>query len=183
MFWLERTTMKTAGRILLLVLLARWTCLFLFWPMREDVIGSSFLHTISIPFHEAGHFIFAPFGDFMTSLGGSLNQVLIPLICLVAFLREANFSPFAAAVMLWWAGENLLDVAVYMNDARALQLTLLGGHTGMEVEGHDWEHILQLAGALHRDHQIAWTTHVVGALLMGIAIVWAVSLTVKDRRT
>jgi len=175
--------MKTAGRALLLVLLLRWTWLFLVWPMREDVVGSSFLHLISIPFHEAGHFIFAPLGEFMTSLGGSLNQVLIPIVCLVAFLREAHFNPFAAAVMLWWTGENLLDVAIYMNDARALQLTLLGGHTGMEVEGHDWEHILQLAGSLHRDHQIAWTTHVAGALLMVAAIVWAVVITVKERHT
>jgi len=172
--------MKTVGRIVLLVLLARWTVVFLLWPMREDVIGGSFLHLINIPFHEAGHFIFAPFGDLMTSLGGSLTQVLIPLVCLVAFLRVQNFSPFAAAVMLWWTAENLLDVAIYINDARSLQLVLIGGFTGMEVEGHDWEHILQLTGLLHRDHQIAWTTHAIGAVLMCAAMVWAGIIIAKD---
>jgi hypothetical protein len=40
---------------LLLLLLARWTWLFLVWPMREDVVGASVLHLISLPFHEAGH--------------------------------------------------------------------------------------------------------------------------------
>jgi hypothetical protein len=44
--------------------------------------------------------------------------------------------------MAWWTGQNLLDVAIYINEARALQLTLIGGHTAAEVEGHDWERIL-----------------------------------------
>jgi len=44
--------------------------------MREDTIGASFLHVVSLPFHETGHVIFSPFGDLMTSFGGSLAQVL-----------------------------------------------------------------------------------------------------------
>ena len=56
---------------------------------------------------------------------------------------------YAAAVALWWAGENLVDMAPYVADARALQLVLLGGHTGAEVEGHDWEAILGALGWLH----------------------------------
>ena len=47
-------TPARAGRALLLLLLARWTWLFIVWPMREDTIGASFLHLISLPFHEAG---------------------------------------------------------------------------------------------------------------------------------
>jgi hypothetical protein len=174
--------MKTAGRVLLLVLLVRWTLLFLLWPMQEDVVGASFLHLINLPFHEAGHYIFAPFGDLMTSLGGSLTQILVPVVCLVAFLKTENFSPFGAAVMLWWAGQNLVDVAIYINDARSLRLILLGGHTGAEVEGHDWEHILQLTGLLHRDHQIAWTAHVIGALLMAAGIIWGIVVTLQTQK-
>ena len=174
--------MKTAGRVLLLVLLVRWTLLFLLWPMKEDVVGGSFLHLISLPFHEAGHIIFAPFGDLMMSLGGSLTQILIPMVCLVAFLTAGNLNPFAAAVMLWWAGQNVVDVAIYINDARSLQLVLLGGRTGAEVEGHDWERILQLTGLLHRDHQIAWTAHVIGALLMLGGIIWAIVVTWQARQ-
>ena len=168
--------MTRAGRLILLLLLARWTWIFLAWPMRQDTIGASFLHVISIPFHEAGHVIFAPFGDFMMSLGGSLTQVLVPIVCGVAFSTTSP-NPFGAAVMCWWTGENLLDVAIYINDARALQLILLGGHTGAEVEGHDWEHILQLTGGMMHDHQIAWTTHVAGAVLMIAALIWGTVLT------
>ena len=42
---------------------------------------NSFLHLINLLFHEAGHIIFSPFGQFMTMLGGSLMQVLVPIVC------------------------------------------------------------------------------------------------------
>jgi hypothetical protein len=141
-----------AGRFVLLLLLARWTFLFLAWPMREDVIGASFLHLINLPFHEAGHVLFSPFGEFMTTLGGSLMQLLVPLICAGAFLTT-HWNPFAAATMGWWAGENL-------------QLTLIGGQTGAEVEGHDWERILVLTRSLHLDHRIANIAQFLGAAVM-----------------
>jgi len=173
--------MVRAGRILLLLLFVRWTFLFLVWPMRQDVIGASFLHLINLPFHEAGHLLFSPFGELMTYLGGSLTQVLVPIVCLVAFVTTYP-NPFGAAAMAWWAGQNLLDVAIYINDARSLQLILLGGYTGAEVEGHDWEHILDLTHLLRHDHQIAWTVHVVGAIVMIGAIVWGAAITASSWR-
>ena len=174
--------MVRAGRVILLLLLVRWTWLFLAWPMREDVIGASFLHVVSIPFHEAGHVVFAPFGRLMMFLGGGLGQILVPIICLVAFLTTSP-NPFGAAVMCWWAGENLLDIAVYANDARSLQLTLLGGHTGAEVEGHDWENILRILGLLHRDHQIANAMQLVGGLVMVVGIGWGLLVTLRADAT
>jgi hypothetical protein len=171
-------TPARVGRVLLLLLLARWTWLFLVWPMREDTIGSSFLHIVNLPFHEAGHIIFSPFGDFMMTFGGSLMQVLVPIICGIAFATTSP-NPFGAAVMCWWAGENLMDVAVYANDARSLTLTLLGGYTGAEVEGHDWERILQLTNLTVHDHQIAWTMHTIGAVLMIAALVWGAVIVLR----
>jgi len=170
-----------AGRALLLLLLARWTWIFLVWPMRQDTIGASFLHVISIPFHEAGHMLFAPFGDLMTSFGGSATQVLVPIVCWMAFMTTSP-NPFGAAVMCWWAGESLLDVAIYINDARTLQLILLGGHTGAEVEGHDWEHILELIGQTVHDHHIAWTVHAIGGVMMVAGLVWGTVLLLQKEQ-
>ncbi len=157
--------MIRAGRIALLLLLTYWTWLFLAYPMREDVIGASFLHLPNLIFHEAGHILFSPFGTFMMTLGGSLTQVLVPIVCAIAFLKS-NGDVFGAAVMGWWTGQNLLDVAIYINDARALRLTLVGGATGAEVEGHDWERLLTMTNAMHLDHRIAGIVQVTGALLM-----------------
>lgn len=132
---------------------------------------NSFMHLVNLPFHEAGHIIFSPFGPFMAALGGSLAQLLVPLICLVALLAQTR-DPFGASLCLWWLGESLLDLAPYIADARALQLVLLGGQTGAEVEGHDWEFILGSMGWLHLDRALGQTAHRLGALFMIAALVW-----------
>jgi hypothetical protein len=86
-------------------------------------------------------------------------------------------------VTAWWTGQNLMDVAVYINDARALRLVLIGGRTGAEVEGHDWEHILMRLGLLHRDHQIANTVQFLGAAIMIAALVWGVVIVAREKST
>jgi hypothetical protein len=103
----------------------------------------------------------------------------VPIICAVAFVRQKN--PFASALCAWWAGENLLDLAPYIADARALQLVLLGGHTGAEVEGHDWEYILTQVGWLHRDVALGLAAHRLGLLTMTAALLWGAVAVVRNR--
>ncbi len=174
--------MIRAARIAFLLLLLYWTWRFVAYPMREDVIGESVLHLPDLIFHEAGHILFSPFGVFMTTLGGSLTQVLVPIACAIAFLTTSR-DIFGAAVMAWWTGQNLLDVAIYINDARALQLTLVGGHTGAEVEGHDWERILTMTNALHLDHRIAMAVQIAGAVLMVTSLAWAGAIAARRGST
>jgi hypothetical protein len=50
---------------------------------------------------------------------------------------------------------------------------LLGGHTGAEVEGHDWEAILGALGWLEYDVVLGSLCHKTGVLVMIGAIVWA----------
>jgi hypothetical protein len=64
---------------------------------------------------------FANFGSFLGSLGGTLGQLLMPAICLWVLLVKTR-DTFGAAVALWWFGENFLDIAPYIDDARAGQL-------------------------------------------------------------
>ena len=59
-----------------------------------------------------------PLGRFMSVLGGSLMQLLIPAVCAGTLLLQTR-DPFGAACCLWWIGENLLDLAPYIADARA----------------------------------------------------------------
>jgi hypothetical protein len=159
----------------LLALLAFWTFRFVTHPLNQFVIGGSFLHSINLPFHEAGHVLFAPFGNLTMSLGGSLTQVLVPVVCAVAFLRKDDL--FAAAVSSWWVGQNLVDLGPYIADARALQITLIGGATGAEVEGHDWEAILTTVGWLGYDRQLGMAAHAVGSLAMVASLIVAAWLT------
>ncbi len=165
------------GRMMVLIGVAIWTLKLATEPM--DDVGGSFLHMINLPFHEAGHIIFSPLGRFMTILGGSLMQVLVPIVCALALYFQ-NEDPFGAALCAWWTGENLLDLAPYINDARALNLMLLGGPANA-VEGHDWEAILTSLGWLHLDHTLANSAHLAGAALMWGALIWAAMDIVRPR--
>jgi len=152
--------------------------------IASNYVGEIFLHVINLPFHEAGHIVFRPFGSFMTSLGGTLGQFIIPGICFYAFLfRHSN--PFAAAVCLWWIGENFLDIAPYINDARAGDLPLLGGNFGHSSPYgfHDWEYILTESGLIEHDQTIANLSFFFGSVIMIIALVWAGILLYQQYKT
>jgi hypothetical protein len=153
---------------LLLGLLSWWTLGFLTHPLDGDFVSASFLHLIDLPFHEGGHIIFSPFGAFMTSFGGSLMQLLVPIVCVASFLRRED--RFAAAVCAWWAGQNLVDLGPYIADARALRLVLIGGFTGAQVEGHDWEAILTTLGLLRWDRVLGQVAHGAGLMTMAASI-------------
>ena len=169
-----------AGRIALLGGLFIWTIQFARSPMGL-ASASSILHMPNLVFHEAGHVIFSFFGRFMTVLGGSLLQFLIPVTLAVAFLRQKN--AFGAVVCTWWAGQNLLDVAPYIADARALELVLLGGKTGAEVEGHDWEFILTQLGWLHLDRTLGLAAYRTGLAIMFAALVWGTIHLLRHRES
>ena len=166
---------STLGRAALWAGFVVWTISLLRTPLPE--LAGSFMHLVNLPFHEAGHILFMPFGDFMMSLGGSLLQVLIPMICAWVFLFKQD-DQFAASICVWWTGESLLDLSPYIDDARSLQLMLLGGPAS-EVEGHDWEAILMALGWLHLDHSIARLSWGFGAALMIGALMWAAIITLR----
>ena len=168
--WIGTALFETVG---LVVGLAIWTWQFARTPISPDAMDS-FLHLPDLIFHEAGHFIFAMFGQFMTVLGGSLLQFLIPMIAAASFLRQDPPEFFGAAICTWWAGQNLVDLAPYIADSRNLQLVLLGGKTGAEVEGHDWEFILTQLGIIHLDQAIGRWTHAIGILIMIGSLAFAV---------
>ena len=88
---------------------------------------------------------------------------------------------FGTAACLWWAGQNLIDLAPYIADARALQLVLLGGFTGAQVEGHDWEAILTALGWLRFDRSLGYTAHWIGALAMCTSVAGAAWITWQTR--
>jgi hypothetical protein len=133
----------------------------------------SFAHRVHLLFHEAGHMLMLWAPPVWHAFGGTLGQLLVPLALVVAFAVK-NRDGYAAAVCAWWLGHSLVDVAPYVNDARLMQLTLLGGATGMEVEGHDWNFILEHLGWLNVDLRLARAVLLGGRLVMVAALTLAV---------
>ncbi|MDH5738855.1 MAG: hypothetical protein OEY77_00855 [Nitrospira sp.] len=179
----DQTTefMTFYGRVAVFVAMLWWGWMFITTPLETNYTGESFLHLINLPFHEAGHVIFIPFGRFMTILGGTLGQILMPMICLGTFLIKTR-DPFGASVALWWTAESLMDIAPYINDARALDLMLIGGVTGKETDGHDWNNILTMLNLLEWDHRLAHLTYNIGILLMLGSFLWGGALLLRHYR-
>ncbi len=170
-----------AGRAVLWVALAIWGVRLMAVPVAGGAIGRSWMHLVNLPFHEAGHLIFLPFGHFLHVLGGSLGQLLMPLIVIVAFLRRGN--RFGATVGLWWLAESLMDLAPYIDDARVQRLVLLGGVTGQQVPHyHDWNEILGLLHWMRYDHLLAHLAEGTGMVLMLAALAWGAALLWRMRR-
>lgn len=137
--------------VVVFLLFAIWGVDFILMDFRTNAIGRVWFHNVDLVFHEAGHVFFSPFGRYIAILGGSLFQVLVPLILMLVFLIR-NKDSFAAAICLRWAGQSIMDLAPYVADARALRLLLLGGGTGADRPGfHDWENLLRPLGLLEYD--------------------------------
>jgi len=167
------------SRLALLLLVAVWSWRLAAMDFRDGEMGSSFMHNILLPIHEAGHVLFIPLGEFMTIAGGSLFQWLLPLICAVAFLVQ-NRDPFGAAIGLWWSGTSLLDLAPYIYDAKNPQLILLGGHTG-EDGPHDWIYLLGQFGKVDHSPAYGSVAHGLGVAVMVLALAWAGAILLLQR--
>ena len=155
-------------RVACLVAFTIWGGYFITAGVSWEKIGSSFMHLINLPFHEFGHILFMPLGEFMMILGGSLFQVLLPLALMCVFVFNQR-DTFAGSIMLWWCGQSFIDVSPYIADAQYRALPLVGG--GGE-ESHDWGNLLTMMNALDSTHTVANCSFGIGTILIITALVW-----------
>jgi hypothetical protein len=127
-----------------------------------------FIDYVNLIIHEAGHWIFLPFGEFMHILGGSLFQTVFPLVYVGYFYFRKDY--FSASLLLFWVGQNLVNVSVYAGDAIVMQLPLLGGDSVI----HDWNYILESLHVISYTPQIASCIYGAGVTIIGLAAIWAV---------
>lgn len=157
-----------AGQSLIYVLFFFWGWSFILGGIDWQGIGGSFLHNVNLPFHEFGHVLFSPFGRFMMFLGGSLFQVLMPLGLMLAFILQRRDN-FAASIMLWWSGQNFIDVSPYIADAKYRALPLI---MGMGEDAHDWGNLLRMSGTLDKAQSYAQQWFAIGVILMLLSFCW-----------
>lgn len=120
-----------------------------------------FLDFANLAIHEAGHFFFMPLGFFMHMLGGSIAQILVPLLFTSYFFVRKDW--YAAAFCLFWTGESLVDLSVYIGDARAQVLPLIGMS---DASLHDWNWILSQIGLLEYDKTFSFIGYIFAIVLM-----------------
>jgi hypothetical protein len=137
-----------------------------------------FFHNIHLVFHETGHVLFSWAPPLWHSLGGTIGQLAVPLALAIAFIAK-NRDGFGAAICGWWLGHSLVDCAPYINDARKMQVTLLGGETGMEVEGHDWNFILSHLNLLEIDVHLSRQVLLAGRIVMAVSLIAAAAFAIR----
>lgn len=123
-----------------------------------------FIHGIDLVIHEAGHAFALILPRFFYILGGSALQVLLPAVCALTFLHQRQIASFA--VTLFWTGESITDVAIYMADAKRQALPLLGGDGTV----HDWNYLLGQLHLLGWAPSLARLTFGVGIVLITAAL-------------
>ena len=122
------------------------------------------LDSANLALHEAGHPLVGIFSDRLMVYGGTIFQLIFPITIAFHFSRQRE--PAGFVIVLVWLGENLLNVARYMADARAQELPLVGGGE------HDWTEIFMRWGVLAKDVKIAGLTRWIAYALMLGALVW-----------
>lgn len=148
--------------ILLWLILVYWT--FQLLRPSDQQLPWIFLDNLNLLIHEAGHWIFSLFGQFIAILGGSLNQCLLPAIFLGYFIfkRDVAGSSFG----LFWLGDNLINVSYYIADAQAMALPLLGGDSSI----HDWNWLLTYLGWINQAELLGGIVKVFGVITVLSAI-------------
>lgn len=153
----------TAGLIALLV-----GCGWLVLLVKTDKDGFiQIVDSFNLVVHEFGHPLFGIFGESAGLWGGTLAQLLLPLLIMGVFwYQRAALSMCLAGV---WFFQNFFNVARYMADARAQELPLVGGGQ------HDWFNIFSRHDLLQSDLAIASVMRTIGWIgmisFMALAVV------------
>jgi hypothetical protein len=132
------------------------------WVCYQDPANYRWLDSLDLAIHETGHIVFAFDGETLQLLGGTLLQLIVPAAFIVALWR--NGDRHGASVPMWWLGQNCWNISVYIRDARAQELPLVGGGE------HDWALLLGDCGWLARDQELANAVRFLGLVLYVLAL-------------
>lgn len=143
--------------------------LFALWVVWQHFLTSAtwviLLDNANLALHEAGHPIVGLLWTRLGVYGGTMFQLLFPLLFAHYFRRQRQTAGWAVALV--WLGENLMNIGRYMRDARAQELPLVGGGD------HDWAEIFGRWGVLAHDVNIGRTAKLLGLGLVIHAVWWA----------
>lgn len=155
-FWRLRPDPLIASALLLAA--------FVLFALREHIRSALwFLAGVDLMIHEAGHPVFGVFGiELIGFLGGTIMQLMMPVAFFFYFLSHSQAK--SADAVLFWIGQNLLDVGRYMADARSQDLPLLGGGE------HDWAYLLGATGLLKHDRTLGGLVDFAGCALITLSI-------------
>ena len=132
----------------------------LFYPLY---LIDMLVETTTLWIHEAGHVYWSIGGTTLAVLGGTLNEVLFPIVLFgySYWMKAFGF----CAISTFWLGKNCFGISIYMADARARELPLFGG-----AGTHDWEYLFGKLGLLEFDTTVSMFVYLVGLVLCVLSL-------------
>ncbi|HUI50864.1 MAG TPA: hypothetical protein VLX60_03715 [Terriglobales bacterium] len=140
----------------------------------KDTSGFLFPDFVNLMIHEAGHLLFSLGGHTLMLLGGTLGELLVPLLCGCYFFFHGQTLGFAFSS--FWFFENFLYIGTYMKDARANALPLVNSEIG------DWTILFGQWGMLDSDIKIGDFVRALGWAGMIVTLGWLAWRTFQDAR-
>ncbi|HEV3042155.1 MAG TPA: hypothetical protein VHA33_30625 [Candidatus Angelobacter sp.] len=128
------------------------------------------LDNVHLPVHEAGHLLFRWFGETAELWGGTILQLLVPVLLVVAFVVRAELPGVTFCAVAFF--HSLMGVATYMIDALYRELPLVTVGAASEEAEHDWARIFNSLGVLPRAIQIGNTVRFLAWCGMIATIAW-----------
>jgi hypothetical protein len=122
------------------------------------------LSSFDLAIHEAGHLFLFWAGDNLQILGGTIFQLLFPIIFLGYFVNKKEMAGIMFSMT--WLGENLFNVAYYIADASTRLIPLLGD----DIDSHDWWNLLGNFNLLSYDKDISKVVNFVGIVCMFLTV-------------
>ncbi len=154
--------------------LVAWLVFYALFLLHAVTNKSGFLiiDNVNLIVHEGGHFFFGWFGYIIGILGGTLAELIVPLLLAAYFFWHRQTTALAFALFFFF--ENFLYIGTYMADARAGNLPLVGSGE------HDWEILFGYWGLLSRDVAIGRMTRTVGWLGMLATLAWLIWMALRS---
>lgn len=118
------------------------------------------MYFVELGVHEVSHLLTAFLPSVLTASAGSFGEILFTSLVVYAGLRYRAY--FVAAFGLLWMMLAFNSTGIYMADARAQSLPLVG--PGPEPT-HDWHFVFDRLGLLSHDHFIGGAFRVFGDIL------------------
>lgn len=153
---------KPVSRIAGIAWMASYLLFLLYAALDQS--GFLFLDYVNLIIHEGGHFFFSWFGDTIHILGGTLGELIVPLLCAGYFFWKRETTGFAFSC--FWFFENLPYIGTYMADARTASLPLVGS------DESDWTILFGQWGLLAEDQKIGGAMRFLGWIGMAATVAW-----------
>lgn len=127
-----------------------------------------FIDNFLLIVHEAGHTLFGFFGGrFLTILGGTLLEILLPFSIFV--YGWYNHKRFTAQTGLLLTAFAWIESSAYAADAMDRRMPLIGN---LPKSAHDFYNLFSMKGVLTEYMTYAWIMYWIGIITLILFLIW-----------